>query len=329
MVTSVSPFPSAVPARAVVPPPEFEDVVTWAAWLYYVDELTQSDVAHRLGVSRASVANYLHDARERGTVVIRIATEAVERTALSRRLADVFGLAAASVIPSVPGRAAVDRLGEAGARILADQLAPGDTIGVAWGKTVLAAARAMPALERRDVTVVQVAGSGISTENFSPEFCTAILANQLGARCVNLHAPAILSTPRLRDLLMEEPSLSRQFEMIHSATRIIFGVGDLGSGSTYVESGIGGADALDTIARTGAAGVLLGRLIDAAGRPLETEIERHMIGLSLQDLKGIPTRLCIAGGLEKVGALRAALRGGYVTHLVTESETAEALLTGA
>ena len=27
------------------PPPEFEDVITWAAWLYYVDELTQSDVA--------------------------------------------------------------------------------------------------------------------------------------------------------------------------------------------------------------------------------------------------------------------------------------------
>ena len=45
-------------------PPEFPDVVTWAAWLYYIDQMTQIDVAKAIGVSRASVVNYLQEARE-------------------------------------------------------------------------------------------------------------------------------------------------------------------------------------------------------------------------------------------------------------------------
>ena len=49
-------------------PPEFQDVVTWAAWLYYIDQMTQIDVAKVLGVSRASVVNYLQEARDRGLV---------------------------------------------------------------------------------------------------------------------------------------------------------------------------------------------------------------------------------------------------------------------
>lgn len=48
-------------------PPEFDDGVVWAAWLYYVDQLTQSDIAKILGMSRATIVNYLQEARERGS----------------------------------------------------------------------------------------------------------------------------------------------------------------------------------------------------------------------------------------------------------------------
>src|SRR5690606_23373417 len=40
-------------------PPEFDGAVAWAAWLYYVDQLNQSEVAKAMNVSRASVVNYL------------------------------------------------------------------------------------------------------------------------------------------------------------------------------------------------------------------------------------------------------------------------------
>ena len=45
-----------------------------------------------------------------------------------------------------------------------------------------------------------------------------------------------------------------------------------------------------------------------------------------EDYKNIPTRIGIAGGPEKLAAIRAALRGGYVNVLITDLDTAAALL---
>ncbi|MEK1870628.1 MAG: sugar-binding domain-containing protein, partial [Ensifer adhaerens] len=39
-----------------------------------------------------------------------------------------------------------------------------------------------------------------------------------------------------------------------------------------------------------------------------------------------PSRVCVAGGANKVTAIRATMNGGYATHLVTDIETAEMLL---
>lgn len=308
-------------------PPEFGDAVIWAAWLYYGDNLTQASVAERLGVSRASVANYLQEARRRGVVTISLQSALVASTGLSRTLARQFDLESAVVVPSLPDRPVEQRIGAAGARVLADVLRPGDTIGVAWGRTVLAAARAAEASPYADLTIVQLSGSSSSSADFSPELCTSLLANQLGARCVNLHAPAVLSSRDLRDRLLREPPLVRQFAQIRSATKVLFGIGDVGPASTFAQSQMLDDADLARIQREGRAkAVILGRLIGARGEPVPSAIDDGIVGISLGDLKRVPFRLCIAGGQRKRDAILAALAGGYATHLVTDTETAEALI---
>jgi DNA-binding transcriptional regulator LsrR (DeoR family) len=325
------PLPSPAPPA---PPLEFDDLLTFAAWLYYVDGLTQSDVAQRLGVSRASVVNYLQDARTRGIVSIRLDPAAASRIGLARRLAERFGLVAAHVIPSIAETAGSDagrpdrRIGTAGARILADMLKPGDTVGVAWGRTVLAAARATVASEIKGLTIVQTSGSSLSTDDFSPELCTSLLANQLGARCLNFHAPVVLSSRALRDQLLAEPSLRRQFEHIRAADIILFGVGDIGPGSTFAASGMADAAELAQLRETEAIGIVIGRLIDAEGEAVTSELDARIVGISLAELKQVPVRLCLAGGAHKRAAIAAALSGGCATHFVTDATTAEALLAG-
>jgi DNA-binding transcriptional regulator LsrR (DeoR family) len=183
--------PASPPRTAAPVPVEFGgDPVIWAAWLYYEDSLNQSEVAERLGVSRATVVNYLQEARQRGVVRISIAAEALGTLKLSREVAARYGLQGCYLIPSDgDARPLHERLGDAGARVLAERLAPDDILGVSWGRTVLSLARALPPHDRAGVTVVQVTGSEVGTAAFSPELCTSILANRLGARCVNLHAP--------------------------------------------------------------------------------------------------------------------------------------------
>lgn len=309
------------------PPPEFDSAVAWAAWLYYVDGLNQSDVAKTMKVSRASVVNYLQEAREIGLVVVDIDHDAFSRTSLSRRLMARFGLAATMVIPDLEGDDPSRRIGEAAGRLLASMIEIGDTIGVAWGRTVLAAARSIPHPRgMHGLTVVQLSGSSMATDDFSPEFCTSLMANRLGARCVNLLAPAIVSTEALHDALMCEPMLVNQFRMIGAAGKIIFGVGDIGPESTFARTELGEAVSVARMAGKGAVGVIIGQFIDREGRPVADPIDRRRVGISLEQLKGAAVRICAAGGPRKAEALRAGLLGGHATHLVTDMKTARALL---
>jgi DNA-binding transcriptional regulator LsrR (DeoR family) len=331
MTHVVSALAGSVPApdrpQTTALPTEFEDAVVWAAWLYYADQLTQNDIAKRLNVARSTVVNYLREARERGIVNIQISTDANGRTTLARGLMQAFGLTGALVIPSGEGIQLTTRLGDAGARLLAEHIAPGDIIGVAWGRTVLAVAEQITlprAIE--GLTVVQVSGSSTGSSDFSPELCTSVLSSRIHARCVNLLAPAILSSQALRDTLLAEPVLQRQFALIRATNHILFGVGDIGTGSTVRVSGIAEQSDIDDYVAQGAVGVIIGRFIDAGGQATIGELDSRMVGISLDELRQMPSRICVAGGPQKIDAMLATLRGGYATHLVTDSGTAESLL---
>ncbi len=309
-------------------PGEFENAVVWAAWLYYVDELTQNDIAQIIGVSRVTVIKMLQEARSRGIVSIRIDPEIASRARVSRALAKKYGIASATVIPDIDGTVLEKRLGQAAALLLAGQVSPNDIIGVAWGRTVLETARAIALPSPvSPLTVVQVTGS--STGNsiaFSPELCSSLLANQISARCVNLLAPAVLSTASLRDLILAEPSIQKQFSVIRSANRILFGVGDLGPEATVRLAELLDGATIDAFVAQGAVAAIIGRFIDRDGNPTMGETQDRMIGISLEELKSIPFRLCVAGGPHKINAIAATLKGGYATNLVTDFATAIKLL---
>ena len=309
-------------------PVEFDDVVMWAAWLYYADQMTQSEIASRLNVSRATIVNYLQEARDRGLVSVTISPAANARTAAARALMARFGLDGAFIVPANDSLPLTQRLGAAGARVLADQIEDGDTIGVAWGRTVLSAAGqiALPA-PRRDLTVVQVSGSSFGTPDFSPELCTSILSSRIGARCVNLLAPAILSSPALKAALLAEPVLQRQFQLIHATDRILFGVGDIGPAATVRAAAIASEDEIDDYIARGAKAVIIGRFIDARGRALGGPHDDRQVGITLDELKKVRARICLGGGPGKVEAMEATLAAGYATHVVTDLPTAEALLS--
>ncbi len=308
-------------------PPEFDDAVMWAAWLYYADQMTQSDIAKQLGVSRATIVNLLQDARQRGIVTVSINQQAVGRTSLARALMERFPLSGAFVIPEGNEEDLCTRLGDAAARVLAEQIEDGDTIGVAWGRTVLAAADQI-SLPRphSNLTVVQVSGSSTGEPDFSPELCTSLLSNRIRARCVNLLAPAVLSTHELKAALLAEPVLKKQMDLVHSTHRILFGVGDLGPRSTVRASGIVSLEEVDDYIRRGAVAVIIGRFIDAQGSAIGGDHDERMVGIGLDKLRQVPSRICVAGGVAKVQAITATIGAGYATHFVTDVPTAEALL---
>ncbi len=313
--------------RQAAAPSEFGgDAMIWAAWLYYEDRMTQDEIARRMGISRPSVNNLLQSAREEGVVTIAVVPDHLRAVRLARRLRDRYAIADCLVIPDDQGRRPDHvRVGEAGARLLAERMRPDDVLGISWGRTVLSLSNALATTHRPGVSVVQVTGSAIGTYAFSAELCTSNIANRIGGRCIYLHAPGLVSRPSVKRVLMREPSLVEQFRIIGTCNRVVFGVGTVASSSTAFESGFLAPDEAHPYVARGAVAVLAGRFVDAAGSAVRGPLDDRLIGITLDAIKAIPDRICVAAGVEKAPAIRAMLAGGFVSTLVTDQATASCL----
>lgn len=305
-----------------------ENAVIQVAWMYYQDGRNQQDIAETLGISRATVVNYLQEAREKGLIRITLAAPAFTTHRLALELSDRFGLRGAYVIPDegTTTEEAFQRIVRGAANWLLDLIAPGDRLGVAWGRTVYELAEIVEARPIENLTVLQLVGSMATPYGFTAEACSTRLAQRLGARCLNLHAPAILSRAALAAELREEPILKTQLDQLETVNKLLFSVGTATAESHIVLSGLATRQDLDWNVARGAVGVICGRFVDKHGQQLPGPMEERMIGIPLPRLVGLEMGILVTPGLDKVEATRAAIRGGYVTHLVTGSTVAEALL---
>lgn len=319
--------PATPAASAAVRSAPHLDPVVSAAWLYYEDQLTQSEIAELLGISRATVINYLHEARRKGIVQITIASEHFTAMQLARRLRERYGLERCIVIPDDQGRRdPALRTGEAGAQLLSSLVVPGDVLGVSWGQTVLALSHSVTARAVPDLTVIQITGSMMATYKFSPELCTSNIADRFSARCINLHAPALVSRAEIRTLLCQEPALVPQLELLQTCTKVVFGVGNLEPDSTIFGSGTITPEAARPYLARGAVAVVAGRFLGREGEAIVDHLDDRMIGLTMAEIDRIPQRILVAGGAAKADALHATLAGGHATMLVTDEQAALALL---
>ncbi len=309
-----------------------ENIVIEAAWMYFHEGKKQNEIADQLGVSRATIVNYLQEARERGIVRISLSSEAFTGHRLAEQLRERFGLAAAYVVPDATARSDEDRLirvARGAAEWLPGLIEPGDKLGVSWGRTVYEVAEAMDETRTENVSVSQLVGSMATPYGFTAEICSAHMAMKLGARLVNLHAPAVLSDPDLARRLRAEPIIAGQLDALSHCNKAIFAAGSSTHESHIVSSGVASHEDLDWYVRQGATGVLCGRFIDARGRSVPGALDDRMIGVELDKLLGLDMGLLVSTGADKVVPMLSAIAGGYVTHVVTSASTAEAMLKAA
>lgn len=308
-----------------------DDVVLEAAWLYYEKGLNQIDIASELGVSRATVVNYLQESRERGYVQVRLSPEAFTGQRLAHALRETFGLQSAYVLPDM-GSTAQDiaaRVVRGAADWLPSLLTPGDRLGVAWGKTIYDLSEVLEPKAFDDLTVLQLVGSMATPYGFSADVCSSNVARKLSARCVNLHVPAVLSDPSIASTLRQETLIADQFSQMNSFTKTLFAIGSCTKNSHVVSSGVATLEELEWYLGHGAVGVLCGRFIDKNGQAVRGPLDDRMMGVEVERLQDRDVGLLVSAEPGRATAAVAAIRGGYVTHLAIGEADAEAMLAQA
>lgn len=305
-----------------------EDRLARAARLYFIDGLSQQEVADALKTTRSNVSRMLTAAKERGVVQIRIVDTSGRDVKLETALTEELGLSEALVArvpPSAVGRA----VGQLGATWLMDRIHDGQTLAVSWGQTLQNMVWEVTADQSYDVEIVQMVG-GLSHLDTSPTGHELVreLAARLGAHYRYLHAPVVLDRPEGVAALMAERSISGVLETVKRADIALVGVGSAVSGSTrglVEDMGLTAAQRAEFDAAD-PAGAICARFYDGQGRPIHGAANDRVLGVTLEDLRAIPTVFGIATGAQKAAGLLGAIRGGLLDVVCCDVAAARAVL---
>jgi deoxyribonucleoside regulator len=310
---------------------EINRLLVKTATLYFKNDLTQEQVAQRLGISRQSVGRYLKRARDLGIVEIKIHSPLSLAADLEFQLEKVFQLNEVIVVspPADTDQSIKEELGIAGAAFLKRRIKNDDIIGVSWSSTVLECAQRLENVDARSVTVVQMNGSLDRTAySTRAEYIVDCIARAFGGKSIALAAPMLVDRADILKSLLSDSRIAAGLDLARQANVALFGIGDVSEQSSLFKSGYMDTSLLQMlrIGASPAVGDICGRFYDAQGRIFSKELDDRTVAIKLDELAKKDLAVAIAGGARKVQAILGMLRGRYCNVLITDEGTARALL---
>jgi len=295
-----------------------------AAWLYFIEQRTQADVADALGVTRFRINRMLAECRSEGLVRIEVTSQLASCVALERQAIEVFGLSDAIIVPSpIDARRTHAMLGAGLGRYLSVRLTDPAlrVMGIGWGQTMRETLRHLRAPERPDMHIVTLLGAlPRSSEENSIEIIGR-LGRMLGAERTYMTAPIYADSPEARYVFAGQQFYTPVQDLILRSDVACFSVGDLSDESLLIRHGLPRGVSPKELRAAGAVGDLLGTFIDIMGRAVDHPVNRQLIGPGLGDLCNMKCLVMAAGGPWKQDVVTGALRSGLVDVLVSDEVT--------
>ena len=298
-----------------------------AAWMYFIEEMTQQDIAERLGVGRVTVVRLLSDARDRHEIKFSIESGLPECINLERELERRFNLSEAIVVPLTnPEADATKSISASTGLYLSNFVRPGMSIGVGWGRTLLESLRYIHEAPLADMSVVSLLGGITHVKRFNPSEFAWRFASLFQAECYLMPAPAIVDTPQTRQALIERCGLGEGFERAKALDAVLISVGSLELTGTAYRDGFVSDELRRSMIEQGAVGEMLFHYFDAQGRMIDHPIHDCVMAVPMSTLQQVPHRIMASGGSDKAAAMLGALRLLKPNVLVTDEATAARIL---
>lgn len=298
-----------------------------AAWMYFIEEMNQADIAEALGVGRVTVVRLLADARERQEIKFSLQSDLPECVGLERALEQRFGLTEAVVVPiSSPQADATEPISAATGLYLSEFVRPGMKIGVGWGRTLLESLRYIQESQGTELSVVSLLGGITKAKRFNPSEFAWRFSSLFQAECFLMTAPAIVDAPATRQTLIDRCGLGEVFERAKTLDAVLLSVGSMAASGTAYRDGFVSDELRRAMVKHGAVGEMLFHFFDAKGRLIDHPIQDCVMAVPMETLKAVPQRILASGGRDKAEAILGALRLVRPTVLVTDELAAAQIL---
>ncbi len=304
----------------------YEDNLMYkVTWLYYMNNMTQKEIANQLGISRMKVVKLLNQAKTDGIIKFTINHEATTRMSMERLLMERFQLNDVFIVPSTENNIN-DNIAKGAAQYIEEKVEPNTYINIGYGDTISHTINHLIYSIEKPLSLVTLSG-GVSY------YTSAIIAGAnkkpLTSVTPNIHiipAPLLVSSEKVANILYEEKDIKSILNMSKLSSMSIVGIGAVSEVATIFKYNIVNDDDLVLLKMKGAVGDILSQFYDKDGNIIHSHIDKRLIGIRIETLKNSDNTVGIAGGKEKVQAIYSALLGGYLNVLITDEDTATKLV---
>ncbi|CAH2402869.1 sugar-binding transcriptional regulator [Mesorhizobium escarrei] len=290
------------------------------AKLHYEADMSQVDIARRLGVSTATISRLLQRARAEGIVRIEVLDLAAPE-GITTQLVEVLGLRDAAVIETPAAGALTALAAPLGALLKQAGLTAGSVVAIGWGRAIREVIQAGLPRIPGVLTVAATGGMQQQAAHFQINEFVRLAAEQLGGTPHFIHAPYLPSS-ELREVFLGDAAIRDSVALWDRTDVAIVGIG-LPHAINPPEAS---AATLSEQALFHAAGDVIRHYFDAEGTLIPWEGEGRMIAMSPAQLRAVPLVIGVAASPEKVMAIIGAVRARLINALVTDTKTAQAIL---
>ena len=308
--------------------------------LYYHQQKQQNEIAKALRLSSSKVSRLLKRAFDQG--LIRVELDLPQNPRLAAAVVERFGLRDVVVVPT-GGRGEIkEELGAAAAAYFEKVAANGINVGLSCGFTLYHTIHHLRDRRFRDITLYPLSGeSTLRLVDLFPNTLVGMMAAKyrphVAAYALPVHhASSLAESVRERRRLVRDPEVRRIFEAAQAVDIALVGVGMIGEqtpGFCSLAESYGVS--VRALKKLGVVGEINYQPFDGEGRVVDRKELRFLTGrvlsVTADRLKALSQAygkyvIAVAGGRQKLAAIRGALKGGFMNVLVTDEDTALALV---
>lgn len=266
---------------------------------------------------------------EKNLIRVRVDHQIADCLSLAKQLSDRYGLAMCEVVPiDGDSNEQVDRkLAVAGAQVMERYLVDEKplVVSISSGRTLKAVVAQIGQLERPQHRLVSLVGA-IAHDGSSNRYDVAQqLSEKTGGKHFMLPAPLMADSEAERAQWCNH-RLYRIVDALAQKADVAFvGIGNVGINCPLHEDGFISNAEVHELMKAGAVAELLGLPIDANGARVDSKTGARATSLRIDSPPKRPT-IGFAGGERKRAALVAALKGKWLSGLVTDELCARAAL---
>ena len=298
------------------------------AGLYYIEGLTQQEIADRLNISRTRVSRYLDEARKDKIIEIKINLPEEDYSNLEYRIEKSFKIKECIVVPTFDNKEEILKMMAGPLNNLFERiLAGGSYLGIGWGTSLKGISDYINVSCKSDVKVIPIIGglgkigTGVHTNSVAKN-----IADRLGGISYMIHSPAILDSREIREIVENDSNTREIIKLSEKIDTALVGLGDIGPDSTLIKTGCFSLEEFKYLDSLGAVGDINLIFINENGKHVPNKIDERIVRISPDRLKKVKNVIGVAFGRRKLKVILGALRGGLINILFTDQETAENII---